>query len=1086
MTQSDAYKELISSQIPALQLLINMGWRYLTPMEALAHRAGREKNIILTGILEPWLREHNVFERKGQSHHFSEKNIKEAVRKLVDEPFRSLLVTNEKIYELLTLGTSLSETINGHNFSPSLHYIDWQHPENNVYHVTEEFSVEKRGSHEHRRPDIVLFVNGIPLVVIECKRSDLEGHAERRDPRAVGEGEPEHITKPIAEAISQMIRNQNEGEIPHLFVYSQLLMAIHKNEAYYATTGTPKKFWSIWREEEDTETAVHGLINDPLNDGEKDKLYNWRAYSGRIRRHFDDLGERLPAEQDRLIYALLRSTRLLELIYAYIVYDGGVKKIARYQQYFAIQATIDRVAHRNAQGTRTGGVIWHTTGSGKSLTMVMLAKVLALHPAIQNPKVILVTDRVNLDDQIFGTFAACGKEVVQANDGKHLVRMVTGKLKDGEKNADVITTVINKFDQAARDKVRNEGINIFVLVDESHRSQYGSMHTKMARVFPNACYIGFTGTPLTKKEKSTAEKFGSFIHKYPMRQAVADRAVVPLLYEGRIVEQDVDKDQLERWFERTTRHLTDEQRADLKRKMSRSEAVNTTEQRIKEIAYNIAEHYERNWRGQGFKGQLATASKRVGLMYLDYLREYGIDAVLVVSPPDTREGHEEVGALDEPRVQKFWKNMMADYGSEENYNREVLRKFSESDGIEILIVVDKLLTGFDEPRNVVLYIDKPLKEHTLLQAIARVNRLAEGKDYGYIIDYRGVLGELNEAMNLYDALAEYDVADVEGTIADVAEEIKKLPQLHSDLWAVFQPVDNIKDTEAMERFLEPEDRRQHFYEVLTDYARSLRVALSTTQFYEDTPEKRINLYKSDLRFFHQLRQSVKMRYAEAVDYREYEEKVRKLMDEHIRATGTTTITELVDIFDEEKFDEEVERLSTPAAKADTILNRMKRTITEHMDEDPAFYRRFAELVEETILAYRQGRLDQLEYLNQANKALGQMRDGQRSDLPAKLSRYRHAPAFYGILKVALGEYGLDDDQTADIAIRVEEIIEDYKITDWTINLDVKNRIMQQLNAYFYQVEQEAGITFSSEQLDELDGLFERVLETARARDTLVV
>ena len=224
---------------------------------------------------------------------------------------------------------------------------------------------------------------------------------------------------------------------------------------------------------------------------------------------------------------------------------------------------MNRVAHRNPQGKRTGGVIWHTTGSGKSLVMVMLAKALTLHPNIGNPKVVLVTDRVDLDEQIWKTFKACGKTVVQAKSGRHLVRLVTGKLRKDERQADVITTVINKFDRAALDKVRDAGENIFVLVDESHRSQYGTMHAKMQRVFPNACYIGFTGTPLTRQEKSTAEKFGSFIHTYPMRQAVADKAVAPLLYEGRVVEQSVDKAQLERWFERTTRHLTPEQRAEL-------------------------------------------------------------------------------------------------------------------------------------------------------------------------------------------------------------------------------------------------------------------------------------------------------------------------------------------------------------------------------------------------------------------------------------------------------------------------------------------------------------------------------------------
>jgi len=591
MASSEAFKELTASQIPALQLLINLGWTYLTPAEALNLREGKTKNVVLTDVLIPWLRDNNIFERKGDRHAFSEKNIKEAVRKLTDEPYQSLITTNERVYELLTLGTSLSETINGDTFSPSLKYIDWKTPENNVYHVTEEFEVEQTGSHQHRRPDIVLFVNGIPLVVIECKRSDMDGQAKLRDPESVGEGEAKTISKAAAQAISQMIRNQADDEIPQLFVYSQLLMAIHRNEALYATTKTGAKFWSLWREETNIGPQLHQAINQPLTPDTADKLYKAQPYPGRVRRYFAELGERHATAQDRLIFALLRPSRLLEMVYQFIVYDNGEKKIARYQQYFAIKETIDRVAGINAQGTRTGGVIWHTTGSGKSLTMVMLAKALALHPNISNPRVVLVTDRVNLDDQIYGTFQACGKSVVQADNGGHLVRLITGKLKAKERSGDVVTTVINKFDQAARNKAKDDGVNIFVLVDESHRSQYGSMNAKMQQVFPKACFIGFTGTPLTKSEKNTAVQFGSFIHTYPMRKAVEDKAVVPLLYEGRIVDQDVDKDQLERWFERTTRQLSDQEIADLKHKMSRSDAVNATEQRIKEIAYDIAIHY---------------------------------------------------------------------------------------------------------------------------------------------------------------------------------------------------------------------------------------------------------------------------------------------------------------------------------------------------------------------------------------------------------------------------------------------------------------------------------------------------------------
>lgn len=1065
MSHTVAYKEEISSQLPALQLLINMGWTYLSPSQALYLRSGREKNVILTGLLEPWLREHNAIQYKGESHAFSDSNIAQAIAKLAEEPFQSLEAVGENIYELLTLGTSLSQTIRGDRRSHSLRYIDWHNPANNLYHVTEEFPVERIGRHDTRRPDIVCFVNGIPLVVIECKRPDTDYQGEAA----------------TAEAISQMLRNQSADEIPHLFAYTQLLLALSRNDARYATAGTPRKFWSLWREEEVApdalEAVVHDLINRPLSAGIQDVLYAWRAYGQAMRDYFANLGPRLPAAQDRFLYGLLRPARLLELVYKYIVYDGGTKKIARYQQYFAVKETIARVAHRNAQGKRTGGIIWHTTGTGKSLTMVMLAKVLALQPGIPNPKVVLVTDRVNLDDQIYRTFRACGKRVAQAQNGKHLVRLVTGRLGKGERPADVITTVINKFDQAARRQARDDSINIFVLVDESHRSQYGLLHAKMQRVFPNACYIGFTGTPLTKAEKSTAAKFGSFIHKYPMRRAVEDKIVVPLLYEGRVVEQDVDKAQLERWFERTTRHLNPEQTADLKRKMSRQSVVTATEQRIREIAYNVAEHYKANWRGTGFKAQLAAPSKRIAVQYLQYLLDDGIDAALIISPPDTREGHDEVGG-EVLAVQAFWSRMMTQYRTEEAYNRQILASFGRADGIEILVVVDKLLTGFDEPRNTVLYIDKPLREHTLLQAISRVNRLAEGKEFGYIVDYRGVLGELNEAINVYDALAEFDQEDIEGTFTDIAEQIALLPQRYSDLWAVFESVANKRDIESLERWLDPDDRRQIFYERLTAFASSLRIALSAAQFYDQTPAERIDTYRRHLKFFHELRHSVQLRNAEIVQYGEYEEKVRKLMDTHILATDITPITELVNIFDTEKFDAEVEKLGTPVAKADTILNRMKRTITEHMEQDPVLYRRFSELVEETIRAYREGRLSELDYLAQSRQHLEALRQGRTADQPGRLARYEHAPAYFNSLQEALAGYDIEHEQLVDLAIVQEGIIQDHTITDWTTNLDVQNQIRRRLSEALFNLEDATGLQLD---YDMASLLIERTLEIAKAR-----
>ena len=1061
------FKEEIISQIPALHLLMQLGYQFLTPEEALHLRGGKEGNVILTDVLRDWLKQHNTIYYKGQQVAFTDSNISLAIQKLTDEPYDGLYRSNETLYELLTLGTSLTQTINDDNKSPSLHYIDWRHPENNVYHVTDEYSVLRRNSQTTRRPDIVLFVNGIPLVVIECKRPDKNS--------ADGSS--------VWEAASQMLRNQQDDEIPHLFIYSQLLLAINTNDAYYATTRTIRKFWSLWREEQaETHKAdIHRAINIKLTAAEKKHLYSHRDYAYLIRRHFDAIeaaGERLPTPQDRTLYYLLRPARLLELAHQYIVFDDGTKKIARYQQYFAVQATIQKVLKLH-DGRRAGGVIWHTTGSGKSLTMVMLAKVLALHPSITNPKVILVTDRINLDTQLANTFRACGKTIGQAKSGKDLIKLVQ------DDKTDIIASVINKFETVAKEKVTDSNPNIFVLVDESHRSQYGLTHAQMRRVYPNACYIGFTGTPLTQKEKSTAAKFGDFIHKYPMRQAVEDQAVVPLLYEGRMVELEPQQAAIDRWFERVTRDLSEEQRRDLKRKFSRQGEVSQADQRIQQIAYDISEHFDKNV-DDGFKAQLAVPSKRVALKYKQYLDEFEmVSSAVVISAPDTREGNDSADEDDIPELHRFWKKMMQQYGSEKRYNEQIKESFGKADGIQMLIVVDKLLTGFDEPRNTYLYLDKPLKEHGLLQAIARVNRLFEGKSHGYIIDYRGVLGHLNEAINTYDALAEFDSEDVEGTLTDIGKVIDELPQLHADLLGIFKTVANKLDLEALQRFLEPEDVRQTFYGALTAFANALKIAFSSVQFFEDTSEATIARYKKDLTFYYNLRNSVKNRYAETVRYGEYEKKIRKLMDQHIHAGDVVTLVEEVNIFDVEAFGAVVEQVQGAAAKADTIASRMKRTIDLRMEEDPSFYKSFGKLIEETVEAYKQGRIDDAEYLEQMSQHYQNFAAGRRDDTPPILRAHKHAAAYYGIVQKVIAQHAPDEldaiELSANIAIRIEEIIEARKIRDWVRNSDVQNDMRNDLEDYLYSIKGRHAVGYNG---DDIDVLMDQLIETAKHRDNL--
>jgi len=1117
------FLEDIVSHLPALQLLCNLGYTYLTPSEVNQLRDNRKGNALLKPILEQQLRQLNQIEFKGQSVPFSDANIKTAIDALNVPLNDGFVKANETVYELLTLGTSLPQTIDGDKRSFTLQYIDWKNPGNNVFHVTDEYEVERKGTHNHCRPDIVLFVNGIPLAVIECKRPDLKDA--------------------IKEAISQHTRNQGQSYIPQLFTFSQLLIAVSQNQAKYATTNTPPKFWAIWRDELIEADADPVRVNEvpasyafpsgtaPL--GEKLKLRDlanqplsadvWNKFA---ESHSEDViakakeiasaGPRLPSPQDELLFNIARPERLLELTQRFIVFetDEGklLKKICRYQQYFAILETIATVTNVRGDEPREGGVIWHTTGSGKSLTMVMLAKALAMEPSIKNPRVIIVTDRIDLDSQIFKTFRACGKTVARANSGEHLVKLVA------EGKADIITTIIDKFETA----VKKHGLSdlsrdVFVLVDESHRSQSGIAHSSMRRVFPNACFIGFTGTPLLKKEKGrrqkkkyqhvTRQQFGNgdYLHSYSMKRAVEDKAVTPILYEGRMSHLKQDKESIDKWFARITQGLNDAQRADLKKKFSKAEELLKTDDRLYEIAFDICTHFSETFKDTDKKGQFAVSSKAMGVRYLQLFDLIGKDfpqrkvtARLVISSPDMREGHDEV---DDPAVKKketseekkarikmvqdFWDQMMQEYGTERNYLKTIVSDFKTKPKPEILIVVDKLLTGFDAPCNTVLYIDKALKGHNILQAIARVNRLFDGKDFGLVIDYRGIFGDLNEAMQTYSELDGFEADELEGSFTRVDEEIKKLPELHTNLWAVFAGVANKTDTEAMQQHLRPEDVRQKFYDALNAFAKTLQLAMSSVDFHLTTPEKKIELYVSDLKSFRKLRSAVKNRYNEAIDYSEYEDQIRNMVNKYVGASEVEQITEPVNIFEVEDLDTELAKVDGDAAKADVIASRAKKTCTEKMDEDSVLFAALSKMIEDSIAAYLAGRIDEKQYLEKMLKIWQEMQSNDASNQPACLKGKSDALAYFRLtlktLQEATGAESEADLKTiaANLALQADEVIDRHKVRDWKLKEDVKNAMINDLEDLLFDLRKTLLPDLAGEVIDVI---LEQVMRTAVKRE----
>lgn len=1060
--QRISFKEDHISQIPALQMLQKLGYTYLTPDEALSMRGGKTSNVLLEDVLRNQLRRINSIRvNRNKEELFSEQNIENGVLAMRNIPMEGGYISgNEAVYNLLTLGKAFEQSIDGDKKSYTMRFIDWENPERNVFHVTEEFAVTRSGSSETYRPDIVLFVNGIPLVVIECKRPDVKGAEEQ--------------------AISQHLRNQKDDGIRSLYKYSCLLLAIGNSYGIYGTTGTPAKFWNRWKEQYITDEAqkqyeerLYQLVNTPLGADKKAHLFQERFRY--VREYFDELErmEILPTEQDRYLLNLCSKERLLDLIHNFTLYDNGVKKLARYQQYFTVKEIDERVKALDG-GRRRGGVVWHTQGSGKSLTMVMLAQAIAQNREIGHARIVMVTDRTDLDAQITKTFRKCGKDVVNATTGTHLVELL-----ESQTDA-VITTIINKFETAVKQMKRPlTDPNIFILIDEAHRSQYKEMAIKMDKVLPNACKIAFTGTPLMKKEKNTAQTFGGIIRPvYTVRQAVEDGAVVPLLYEGRIVPQHVNEGPIDEFFAKVCEGLNEYQTTDLKKKYSRQDFINQTEQRVYSIAWNVSEHFRDTWQGTKFKGMLVTPRKSIAVLYKKYLDEIGmVSSEVLITAPDTREGEDSPFGDTPAEVKAFWKKMMDEHGTPKKYQDNLIKRFKEKESPEIMIVVDKLLTGFDEPKVVVMYLDRKLNGHTLLQTVARVNRVCDDKDFGYIIDYYGVLKELDEAMDLYSNYDEEEQQVFRETLESVNMEIGKLPQKYSELWDVFKAVSNKRDLEVYAQSLRLEDRRQEFYERLTAYASCLKIALSTRAFHERTSEEDIKRYKDDLNMFVKLRTAVQLRYSDAIDYRQYEGQIQKLINRHVESGAARPITELVNIFDTEAFEQEVAKVVGAAAKADTIASRTSKYIRENMDTDPVFYKKFSQLLKETIEAYEQGRIDELEYLKRVQKYKEDVLTHTDNELPEVLKNNQVASAYFGIaLETYQRLWGEADEDVRTMAldtacafdqiIRTKLMIDGGVLVDWQSKSDIIGKMKIELEDYLIdEVKRKYDVDFSFADMD---------------------
>ncbi len=1011
MTTQD-WNEIHLSEDPAVELLQALGYTFVPPEQLEIERESL-KEVVLVSRLEKKLKELNPW--------LSDENLKRSLRAITNVPATSLMEANEKIYTSLVHTVSLEQDIgDGQGYkSHNVHFIDFEHPAKNEFIVTRQFKVA--GTKENIICDVVVFINGIPLAVIECKSPT--------------------VHEPIDKAINQLFRYQElvdefKGRgAPKLFETVQILIATCGQKAKYATVYTPYRHYLEWK-------VPYPFILDQLNAKYTAKLFG-----------------KPPTPQDILLFGLLYFPNLLDIIQNFIAYEiesgKTVKKISRYQQYIAVNRAIDRIG-KSKEVNKRGGVIWHTQGSGKSLSMLWLAVKLKRDKGLENPILIIVTDRIDLDNQIIGTFLRCGfPNPEQAGSVKHLRELIqTGY-------GQTIMTTVQKFQELGEEEgypVLSEAENIFVMVDEAHRTQYKNLAANMRRALPNACFLGFTGTPIDKKDRSTVQTFGTYIHTYSIEQAVQDGATVPIFYESRLPEVRVQGENLDTLFERYFQDYNEKEREEIKRKYGTEAVIGLASSRIEAVCLDIIEHYEKYIMPNEFKAQIVTSSRESAVVYKETLDRLNAPASAVLIS----------GSHNDPqRLTKHHKTLAEE--------KEIIRSFKE-DSVEklaIIVVCDKLLTGFDAPVEQVMYIDSPLKEHTLLQAIARVNRTADKKDYGLVVDYWGISRDLQEALGVFQA------SDVTGALIPKTDELPRLEARHRVVMRFFDKV-NKSDLEACLKVIEPEDIRADFDLAFKRFSQSMDMVL---------PDPAALKFSGDLKWLGKLRNAARSRFRDnSLDLSACGSKVQRLIEEHIRTNGIQKLLEPVSIFSK-KFDELVEALSSSEAKASEMEHAIRHEIHLKLEENPAFYLSLKEQLEKIIEERKKERLSAIEELKQLSAIVGQVRNIGKIAQDMGLNETEYA--LYKMLKIEQpkkipGEFngkqvreeaaqylaGVQKDKEKELTQEIFAALEKLTVIDWIHKDDIQREMRKKIKGIL----RSKGYSF-----EEIETLTVQIMDLARVR-----
>ncbi len=931
--------ELIKVEQPALDQLKSLGWFYVDGRTLLPDSTD-ERSSFKEPILEKKLSE----SIKRINPWISDENLRKIVRDITKTQYANLLEANQGIWNLLTQYVSVDQDLGKGRKGQTVKIIDFENIENNEFLCVNQFKVS--GVNQNIIPDIVLFVNGLPLAVIECKSP--------------------YTTDPMEAGIDQLLRYanrrnpENDEGAERLFHYNQLMVSTHRDKARVGTISSRMEHYLEWKDPY------------PFN--------------------LDEMGAEITS-QEVLIAGLFSKKNFLDVIQNFTVFepvDGRiVKKIARYQQFRAVHKAIERIKSGKTRKDK-GGVIWHTQGSGKSLTMVFLTVKMRRDPILREYKLVFLTDRTQLDSQLTTTFKNVQNETVYHADSVKSLKALLAK-----DSSDVITAMVQKFQENSDDfnfPVLNDSEKIIVLADEAHRTQYGALGAAINTALPNAPKIAFTGTPLIRTQRTNNE-FGSYIDTYTIEQAVQDGSTVQILYEGREARVKVTGDSLDGLFDEYFSDKSDEEKIAIKKKFGTASAILEAPQRIRRICIDLLKHYKEHIQPNGFKAMIVTSSRSAAITYKEMLDELEAPESAVIISGDHNDEQRYHQHTDGTKQKKHIENFKKPLGFGDGQSN-----------LSFLIVKDMLLTGFDAPIAQVMYLDRKLTDHNLLQAIARVNRTNKNKFRGYIVDYYGLSDYLTEALEMFST------EDVAGALRDLKEEIPKLQSMHTKVMQHFKGA-NIDDLDECILVLENEVRRQQFQVDFQRFAKQMDILL---------PDASATPYLADLKKLGKISIGARNLYRDdQLDVAGAGEKVRKLIEEHIFSTGIDPKIPPVDLLAKD-FKEKLNSHKSAKAKASEIENAIKHHIKINIEQDPEYYKSLSERLSDIIRKGEEKWDDLVQLLLNFRESIEVDRASQAQDLGLSETEY----AFHNIVMSELSKEYESDVIPEDVHQKIISVVKE--------------------------------------------------------------